>query len=67
MNYRYLGKQKTLAFGVYPDISLAEAREQRNAARKLLARGSDPAEQIKLERIAAAVAASNSFNAVADE
>jgi hypothetical protein len=67
MNYRYHGKQKTLAFGVYPDTGLAEAREQRDAARKMLARSNDPAEQIKLEKIAAAVAASNSFKAVADE
>jgi integrase len=67
MNYRHLGKQKTLAFGVYPDTGLAEAREQRDAARKVLARGSDPAEKIKLDRIAATVAASNSFKAVADE
>lgn len=67
MNYRHLGKQKTLAFGVYPDTGLADAREQRDAARKLLARGEDPAERIKLDRIAATVAASNSFKAVADE
>ncbi|SFG42045.1 protein of unknown function [Novosphingobium sp. CF614] len=67
MNYRHLGKQKTLAFGVYPDTSLAEAREQRDAARKVLARGDDPGEQIKLEKVAAAVSASNSFKAVADE
>lgn len=67
MNYRHLGKQKTLAFGVWPDTSLAEAREQRDAARKALARGDDPGEQIKLHRIAASVAASNSFKAVADE
>ncbi|WP_336970821.1 tyrosine-type recombinase/integrase [Sphingobium aromaticiconvertens] len=67
MNYRHFGKQKTLAFGVWPDTGLAEARHQRDAARKLLARESDPAEQIKLERIAATVAASNSFKAVADE
>jgi integrase len=67
MNYRHLGKQKTLAFGVWPDTGLAEAREQREATRKVLARGGDPAEQIKLERIAATVAASNSFKAVADE
>lgn len=67
MNYRYLGKQKTLAFGVWPDIGLAEAREQRDAARKVLARGDDPAEKIRLDRIAATVAASNSFKAVADE
>lgn len=67
MNYRHLGKQKTLAFGVYPDTGLADAREQRDAARKLLARGEDPAERIKLDRVAATVAASNSFKAVADE
>lgn len=67
MNYRHLGKQKTLAFGTWPDTSLADARERRDAARKVLARGDDPAEQIKLERIAATVAASNSFKAVADE
>lgn len=67
MNYRHLGKQKTLAFGVWPETGLAEARAQRDAARKVLARGDDPAERIKLDRIAAAVAASNSFEAVADE
>jgi integrase len=67
MNYRHLGKQKTLAFGVWPDTNLADAREQRDAARRVLARGEDPAEKIKLERIAASVAASNSFRAVADE
>ncbi|MDI1297069.1 MAG: integrase arm-type DNA-binding domain-containing protein, partial [bacterium] len=67
MNYRHLGKQKTLAFGIYPDIGLADAREQRDAARKVLAKGDDPAEKIKLDRIAATVAASNSFKAVADE
>jgi len=67
MNYRHLGKQKTLAFGTWPDTSLADARERRDSARKMLARGDDPAEQIKLERIAATVAASNSFKAVADE
>lgn len=67
MNYRHLGKQKTLAFGVWPDTGLAEARAERDAARKVLAHGNDPAERIKLDRIAATVAASNSFKAVADE
>ncbi|UUL83182.1 integrase arm-type DNA-binding domain-containing protein [Sphingomonas qomolangmaensis] len=60
-------RQKTLAFGVWPDTGLAEARAARDAARKLRARGDDPAERIKLDRIAAAVAASHSFKAVADE
>lgn len=42
MDYRFDGKQKTLALGVYSDISLAQARERREEARKLLANGSDP-------------------------
>jgi integrase len=67
MNYRYLGKQKTLAFGVWPDTGLADARARRDEARQMLARGEDPAEQLKLQKIAAGVAASNSFAAVADE
>ncbi len=67
MNYRHLGKQKTLAFGVWPDTGLADAREQRDMARKVLARGDDPGERIKLDRISATVAASSSFKAVADE
>jgi len=46
MNYRHLGKQKTLSFGVWPDTGLAEARADRDAARKILARGDDPAERI---------------------
>jgi len=67
MNYRHMTKQKTLAFGVYPDTGLADAREQRDAARKVLAKGDDPAEKIRLDKLAATVAASNSFKAVADE
>lgn len=42
MDYRFGGKQKTLALGVYPDVSLAQARERREEARKLLANGGDP-------------------------
>jgi hypothetical protein len=67
MNYRYLRTQKTLALGVWPDTGLADARAECDAARKVLARGEDPAERVKLDRIAATVAASNCFKAVADE
>jgi integrase len=42
MKYRFEGKEKLLAFGVYPDVSLKEARERRDEARKLLANGADP-------------------------
>jgi integrase len=65
--YRYDGKQKTLAFGIYPDLSLADARELRDRARKLLAKGMDPGLQAKLDKISASIAASNTFGAVAEE
>ncbi len=67
MNYRHFGKQKTLAFGTWPDVTLADAREKCRAARKLLTKGIDPSDQIKLEKIAASVAAANTFRAIADE
>jgi hypothetical protein len=58
MNYRHLGKQKTLAFGVYPDTGLAEAREQRDAARKVSgARRRSRRSRSSWKSIAAAVAA----------
>jgi len=67
MNYRYLGKYKTMAFGVWPDVDLAGARSKRDEARRLLASGRDPGEQAKLDRFAASVAAANTFKAVAEE
>ncbi len=67
MNYRYLGRYKTLAFGVWPDVDLAGARAKRDDARKLLANGRDPSEQNKLDKIAASVAAANTFKTVAEE
>lgn len=42
MNYRFAGKQKTLALGVYPVVSLAKARQGRDKAREMLAQGVDP-------------------------
>lgn len=44
MNYRFLGRQKTLSFGNYSDVSLARAREKRAEAREALADGRDPTE-----------------------
>ena len=41
LKYRFEGKEKTLAFGVYPDITLADARQRRDEARKLLAHDID--------------------------
>lgn len=67
MNYRFLGKHKTLAFGVWPDVDLATARAKRDEVRQSLASGCDPAEQARLEKAAASVAAANTFRAVAEE
>lgn len=49
--YRYRGKQKVLAIGVYPAVSLAEARRRRDAAKQLLAEGTDPAAAKRREKI----------------
>ncbi|MFM2075096.1 MAG: hypothetical protein RJB34_1401 [Pseudomonadota bacterium] len=63
--YRFEGKQKTLAMGTYPTLSLAQAREARDDARKLLAAGVDPMEDKKAERHAKRCAAEHSFESVA--
>jgi Arm DNA-binding domain len=67
MNYRFNGKHKTLASGVWPDVNLADARTKRDVARRLIANGIDPAEKAKQDKVAASVAAANTFEAVADE
>ncbi len=67
MKYRYLGKEKKLAFGVYPETSLAEAREMRDAARKLLKAGTDPSEAKKGAKRLAKLESDNTFEAIARE
>jgi integrase len=64
--YRFGGKQKQIALGAYPEVTLADARERREAARKLLAGGKDPSVERRLEKIARA-AGGNSFREVAEE
>ena len=53
--YRFNGKQKLLALGAYPIVSLAQARERRDAARKLLANGTDPSVQRRLDALGRAL------------
>jgi len=65
--YRFGGKQKAVALGVYPTVGLKEAREAREAAKRLLAEGRDPSEAKKSDRLAKAVAGANTFSAVAAE
>jgi integrase len=65
--YRFEGKQKLLALGVYPDVPLVLARERRDAARKLLATGVDPSENRKAAKATRMERAENSFEVVARE
>ncbi|MBI1216810.1 MAG: DUF4102 domain-containing protein [Alphaproteobacteria bacterium] len=67
MKYYYLGKEKLLALGVYPLVSLAEAREARNQAKKMLAAGKDPSVVKKENKRKALRTAKNTFQAVALE
>lgn len=50
LKYRFGGKEKGLSFGIYPKVTLAEARKQRDQARALLAEGVDPSQARKHER-----------------
>jgi len=66
-NYRFAGKRKTLALGVYPDVSLADARKAHQQARETLAKDIDPSEAKRIERITRHLASADSFEAVATE
>jgi integrase len=63
--YRYAGKEKRLALGVYPEVTLAQAREARDEARKLLKDGTDPGQLRREAKMAVAVNQANTFEAVA--
>jgi len=67
MNYRFAGKQKTLAIGVYPDISLKEARKKRDEAKEHLSNDTDPSLIKATKKEAVRHAAENSFKAIAFE
>jgi integrase len=67
MKYRFGDKEKRAAFGVYPEVSLAQARQRCLDARKLLADGIDPSEQKKEEKRVRALEAVSTFEAVARE
>ncbi len=67
LKYRYNGKEKMLALGVYPDVSLADARERRDEARKLLSNGIDPNAAKKQSKQTSKELSVNSFEAIARE
>jgi integrase len=67
LKYRVDGKEKKLAIGSYPEISLAEARKRRDNARELIAAGKDPSREKQRTKVRARLEADNTFAAIAAE
>jgi integrase len=67
LKYRYGGKEKLLALGAWPEVSLSAARQQRLEARALLAQGIDPGAVRKVKKLRQKALAENTFEAVARE
>lgn len=65
--YRFNGKAKLMSFGSYSLVSLAEAREKRDIARKQVANDIDPVEERKAQKLAKQLSAENSFEAISRE
>ena len=67
LDYRFDGKRKTLALGIYPETTLKEAREKRDQARKQIAEGIDPSENKKAVKTSKTESGLNSFEVIARE
>lgn len=67
LKYRFAGKEKVLALGVYPTVSLKDARAKRDAAKKLLTDGVDPGAAKQAEKRTLRLNAENSLEAIARE
>jgi len=67
LKYRFAGKERLLSLGTYPDTGLKDARERRDAAKKLLEAGVDPGAERKAVKATATENATNSFEAVTRE
>lgn len=65
--YRYAGKPKMISLGVYPTITLAEARARRDEARKIVAAGKNPSEVRKEQKLALRIQSENAFEKIARE
>ncbi|MEM9617797.1 MAG: Arm DNA-binding domain-containing protein [Pseudomonadota bacterium] len=67
LDYRHGGKRRTLALGVYPEVSLKQAREKRAEARAQLEEGHDPVHLRKIAKLTRSETSANTFRAVAGE
>jgi integrase len=67
LKYRFDGKEKRLAFGVYPEVSLSEGRDKREQARKLLKQGIDPGLVKHIAEQKRALESAHTFEAIARE
>jgi integrase len=67
LKYRFAGKEKLLALGTYPEVSLSDARDKRFKARKLLQNGTDPGADKQEKKLEAKYRGRNTFKAVAEE
>jgi integrase len=65
--YRFAGRERILALGVYPDVSIGDARERRAEARRALATGSDPSETKKRAKLQSAAVTGHTFETIARE
>ena len=67
LSYRFNGKQKTLALGVYPTVSLLDAWQARDVAKRQLVEGLDPSREKKAKKRERSISAANTFEVVANE
>lgn len=67
LKYRIDGREKLLAMGSYPEVSLGEARRRRTEARELIAMGKDPSREKQRENLRKSIQAGDSFQAISDE
>lgn len=67
LKYRYLGKEKKLSLGRYPVVSLKDARDKRDDAKRVLDSGKDPGAEKKRAKIEAMTAMENTFQVIAEE
>ncbi len=65
--FRFMGKEKLISYGAYPDLTLAEAREKRDASRKVIANGGDPVQNKRDQKETLLENATNTFELVARE